>query len=34
MFSFHLMPWIWVWVIILAAGLASFLYDNLASRKR
>jgi hypothetical protein len=34
MFSFRLMPWFWAWVIILAAGSTSFLYDNLATRKR
>jgi hypothetical protein len=34
MFSFRFMPWFWAWVIILAAGLTSFLYDNLATRKR
>lgn len=34
MLSFHLMSWFWVWVIILAAGLTSYLYDNLAIRKR
>jgi hypothetical protein len=34
MFSFHLMPWFWVWVTILATGLTSFVYDNRATRKR
>ena len=32
-FSIHLMPWFWIWVIALVAGLISLLYD-LGIRKR
>ncbi len=32
-FHFHLIPWLWIWVITLIAGLISFLYDRGTIRK-
>jgi hypothetical protein len=33
MFSFHFTPWSWIWVVMLVAGLISFLYDRRTIRK-
>jgi len=33
MFNFHFMPWLWMWVFTLVAGLISLLYDKVTIRK-